>query len=470
MKAGDKIAQYELYEELGRGGMGTVFRARDLDNGRLVALKVLPPELALNASLLQRFRREVQTMKTLEHPHIVRIFDVGESNHTYYFAMEYMGGGSLEKLLQKQSRLPVLQALDIVIQVAEALDYSHQKNLIHRDIKPANVLMNEEGVIKLSDFGIAKVIEATRMTVTGGIMGTVDYMAPEQAEGRAITAKTDIYALGAMLYQMLTSQVPFIGETPTQVIQKHRFSLPEPPRNLNPEVPESLSMLVETMLQKDPSRRIPTAAALMHVLEKIKDQAASGAPAPATPPTPVVTATEQEPETVEKPWTFTPPPTPYPRHAQRSSRWPLVVGIGILAGLLVLWMGYGQIREIFERKISATEMFDEAREAYFDRGDVDQAGKLCLKLIRLYSDSEEAEMANHLLREMKSAKRWDWEPALRFVLVKNRWEEWGRYDSDWRELIKDDLNVITNHFPEHPAAQKARNLLDEISKWETRRE
>lgn len=460
MQAGERIGHYELLEELGRGGMGTVYRARDLEDGRTVALKVLPAELSLNASLVQRFRREVQTMRHLEHRHIVNICDVGEADHSYYFTMEYMAGGSLEKLLQQRGRLSVPEAIDVAIQVSEALDYSHQRNLVHRDIKPANVLLSEDGVVKLSDFGIAKVVEATRMTVTGGIVGTVDYMAPEQAEGRAITPKTDIYAMGAMLYHMLTGRVPFPGETPSQVIQQHRFSLPEPPRNLVPEMPENLSMLIEVMLQKDPAKRIPTAAALIHTLQKIKDQVATaGAPEVQETPKPAVQIEEKP---VEQ------PPRAYPSYERRSSRWPLVVGIGILAGLVVFLVGQSRIKGIFRSKVRASELLDQARDAFYARGDLDQARELCRELIRGFPGTEEADIAQQILADVSSQKAWGLEP--RFVLGHARGHLRKRVYSDrlWREYIKDRLGLILKHWPESNEAKEAQRLLDEIENWERR--
>jgi len=472
MRVGERLAHYELLEELGHGGMGTVFRAKDLNTGQEVALKVLPPELSLNPALLQRFRREVMTLRQLHHPGIVRILDVGSEGRTHYFAMEYVGGGSLEQLLQRRGgRLEVEEAIDIIIQLAEALDYAHNKNIIHRDIKPSNILLTEGGHPKLTDFGIAKVVEATRMTVTGGIVGTVDYMAPEQAEGRAIGPRTDIYSLGVLLYQMTTGRLPFKGETPSEVIQKHRFSLVEPPINYNPDMPENLSLVIEHMLEKDPSKRVASARQLIKVLQKIKSQmhpsdpskrptvynaenfvspdrdtSVEGAPAAVgTEPTPV-------PETA-------PPPRPRRRRSyQEPPDWSgrLWLLLGVLLLLLVLGLPFYRVLTRFlSTPQPAATLLDQALEAE-RQGDYTVARSLYRQIIDRYPESPEAEAAREGLDRIRKMTRWDWLRRSLMASVRDA-ERMGAW-----ELAHDLVLVMKRYWPEDQRLDDELKRIDEV--------
>lgn len=271
---GTRIGNYEVVEQIARGGMATIYKARDVLRHQTVALKVLPPELGFSEGFLSRFQREVETLKGLRHPSIVRLYDVGRTENLHYFCMEYVSGGSVEQIINRTGKLDIKQAIDIAMGVTEALEYAHQQGVIHRDIKPANLLLDESAKVKVSDFGVAKVVDATQMTLTGGIVGTVEYLAPEQVEGRRVSPRTDVYSLGVSLYQMVTGRLPFTGTTPTEILQKHRFSLPESPRELNPEVPRRLSQLIEQMLQKEAERRPESMPAVKRELERIKVQMA----------------------------------------------------------------------------------------------------------------------------------------------------------------------------------------------------
>lgn len=274
VQLGRIVGGYQLLNELGRGGMGAVYKANDYRRNRIVAMKVLPAELAYTRTFMQRFEREIETLQRLRHPNIVQLYDVGEDQEVRFYCMEYVDGGSVAGRLEVEGRLPVAEAVDIAYQVAEALEYAHAQGIVHRDIKPANILLTRDGTAKLTDFGVAKIIEATQATVTSGVVGTIEYLAPEQATGGAVTPATDIYSLGATLYEMVTGRPPFQGDTPSQILHKQLHSLPEQPRYLRPEIPPRLNDLIMKMLEKRPERRITSALALKRELERIKVQLA----------------------------------------------------------------------------------------------------------------------------------------------------------------------------------------------------
>ncbi len=249
--------------------MARVYEAVDR-RGQKVALKVLPPELSLQPVFVTRFRREILALRSLDHPNIVKVLAVGDEETIPWYAMEYVSHGSLDDRLGEKPRLSVDEVLYMAKCIAWALEYAHEKGVIHRDIKPGNIMFDEKGQAKLADFGIAKVIEATRMTQTGGIIGTVEYMSPEQAEGRNADKRTDIYSLGVVMYEALTGQVPFRGASSIEVIRAHRFKLPEPITNLRQEVTKRLARLIDTMLNKERKDRIESARALLRELERVE--------------------------------------------------------------------------------------------------------------------------------------------------------------------------------------------------------
>jgi len=264
------LGHYRIERELGRGGMGTVYQAVDEAPdaaGRVVALKVLPPELAREPQFFHRFRREIRTLAKLDHPGIVRILDVGSEGTFHYYAMEYVDGPTLQNILERERRLDPMRACKLGLELCDALEHAHRQGIIHRDLKPANILLDAHGRTHLTDFGIAKVIEATRMTTTGGIVGTAEYMSPEQAEGRAVDRRSDLYGLGVVLYRALTGRVPFEGKTVLDVIRQHRYAVLESPKELNPEMPSALSALIEQLLEKEPEKRPPSAALAKRALQ-----------------------------------------------------------------------------------------------------------------------------------------------------------------------------------------------------------
>ena len=261
--------QYAIDEEIGRGGMSIVYRARDLRLNRPVAIKILPPELAYDPAIRTRFTREAQTSAQLTHPNIVPIYDVGEREGIAYFVMALVSGGNLAAHLAREPRPPVEQTRRVVREIADALDYAHQHGVVHRDIKPDNVLLDaDSGRAVVTDFGIARAIEGgSRLTVTGIAVGTPAYMSPEQAVGeRELDGRSDVYSLGIVAYQMLTGRVPFVGANSMALLLKHVHDTPRPIAELRPETPRGMREAVERALVKDVEDRWPTAGALRDAL------------------------------------------------------------------------------------------------------------------------------------------------------------------------------------------------------------
>jgi len=261
--------QYRVDSEIGRGGMSVVYRALDLRLNRPVAIKVLPPELAYDPAIRLRFTREAQTSAQLAHPHIVPIHDVGERDGVAYFVMSHVTGGNLASLLARSPRPPIDETRRVLREIADALEYAHQRGVVHRDIKPDNVLIDHEsGRVMVTDFGIARAIEAgSRLTVTGIAVGTPAYMSPEQAMGeRDVDGRSDLYSLGVVAYQMLTGRLPFTGGNSMALLLKQVNERPRPIADLRPEVPKHIRDAVERAMLKDPDERWPTAAAMRDAL------------------------------------------------------------------------------------------------------------------------------------------------------------------------------------------------------------
>jgi eukaryotic-like serine/threonine-protein kinase len=274
--------RYRVISRLGSGGMADVYLAQDQLLGREVAVKVLHHHFAEDHEFVERFRREASSAAALSHPNIVGIFDRGEWNGTYYIAMEYVAGRSLKLIVREHGALEPAAAIDIVIQVLRAARSAHRRGVIHRDLKPHNVILDEEGRVRVTDFGIARA-GASDMTLTGSIMGTAQYLSPEQAQGFVVSASSDLYSIGVILYELLTGSVPFEGETAVAIAFKQVAAEPSPPSQLNPAVPASLDAVVLRALAKDPAQRYADADELIAVLEHEREMlpAFAGAPAPA---------------------------------------------------------------------------------------------------------------------------------------------------------------------------------------------
>jgi eukaryotic-like serine/threonine-protein kinase len=255
--------RYELNHLIARGGMAEVYRAHDRLLDRPVALKVLFPELSVDRSFVERFRREAQAAANLSHPNIVPVFDWGEDSGTYFIVMEFIDGRPLSSILKTAGTLSAERTADVGAHVAAALGYAHKHGVIHRDVKPGNVLITDEGQVKVTDFGIARAINTEEsLTQTGAVMGTATYFSPEQAEGIGVDARSDLYSLGVVLFEMVTGRPPFLGDTPVAVASKHVRDHPPAPRELNPAIPPTFEAIILKAMAKDPAHRYGTAEEL----------------------------------------------------------------------------------------------------------------------------------------------------------------------------------------------------------------
>jgi eukaryotic-like serine/threonine-protein kinase len=253
--------RYRILRRLGTGGMANVYLAEDEELGRRVAIKILNDRHASDDSFVERFRREAKNAAGLSHPNIVSIYDRGEAEGTYYIAMEYLEGRSLKDRIVAEGPLSIAGAIDATRQILRALGFAHRRGIVHRDIKPHNVLLAQEGTErrhKVTDFGISRT-SASQMTEAGSIVGTAQYLSPEQARGAPVDQRSDIYSVGIVLYELLTGQLPFTGETPLEIAMKHLSEVPKPPSTLRPEVPPDLDMVVLRALAKDPAERFESA-------------------------------------------------------------------------------------------------------------------------------------------------------------------------------------------------------------------
>src|ERR687896_2026514 len=258
--------RYRIIRRLGSGGMADVYCAEDTQLGRKVADRLLSRRFAEDSEFVERFRREASSAAGLQHPNIVGVFDRGQWDGTYYIAMEFLDGHTLKQLVREHGAMPPELASDITVQVLRAARFAHKRGVVHRDIKPHNVILDEEGRAKVTDFGIARA-GASDMTETGSIMGTAQYLSPEQAQGQPVDARSDLYSIGIVLYELLTGRVPFDAESPVTVALKQVSEDALRPRDLNPAVPPALDAVAMRALRKEPAERFQSADAFIAALE-----------------------------------------------------------------------------------------------------------------------------------------------------------------------------------------------------------
>src|SRR4051794_3508442 len=277
--------RYEIQRELAQGGMAEVYLARDQLLNRPIALKALFPEYAREPSFVERFRREAQAAANLNHPNIVAIYDWGQETGTYFIVMEYVEGRSLRDVIRTDGPIDAAQAAEITSEIASALAFAHRGGVVHRDVKPGNVLITQGGIVKVTDFGIARAGTSDGLTQTGSVMGTATYFSPEQAQGLAVDGRSDVYSLGVVLYEMVCGVPPFVAESPVSVAYKHVREEPIAPSVRNPDVPPALEQIILSALAKDPEHRYQSADDLRAAILRFR----RGRPLVAAPITALVT-------------------------------------------------------------------------------------------------------------------------------------------------------------------------------------
>jgi eukaryotic-like serine/threonine-protein kinase len=358
--------RYRILRKLGAGGMANVYLAEDEELGRRVAIKILNDRYANDELFIERFRREAKSAAGLSHPNIVSIYDRGQAEGTYYIAMEVIEGRSLKELILTRGPLPIGQAIAYTLEMLEALRFAHRHGIIHRDIKPHNILIGER--LKVTDFGIARA-GASQMTEAGSIMGTAQYLSPEQARGAPVTASSDLYSIGIVLYEMLTGKVPFTGDSAIEIAMKHLNEAPRPPSKIRPEIPEELDQVVLRALAKAPEDRYQTAEEFAEDLHRVEaglplaPETAEAATALLTAPTAAAAiggTTEVLPDEatrVAAPRPTTPaqppayrPPYMYDEPPPKRRRWVpwLLVALLLAAAGFAGWYVYTQIQEQLE--------------------------------------------------------------------------------------------------------------------------
>jgi serine/threonine-protein kinase len=355
--------RYRVVEHIGSGGMADVYRAEDTHLGRPVALKLLYKRFAQDQEFVERFRREASAAAGLQHPNVVSVYDRGEFDGTYYIAMEYCEGMSLKALVLREAPLSVRRAISLTKKILVAARFAHRRGVIHRDLKPHNVIVGQDGAddfVKVADFGIARA-GASEITEVGAIMGTAQYLSPEQAQGRSVNEASDLYSIGVVLFEMLTGRPPFDGDSAVAIALKHVSQPPPSPRELRSEIPPELEAVVLRALAKEPSQRYSDADSFIRDLELVEARLDAGAkpdveataafapvvdaaPAPANPP---VAAAASSPATVAAPPRPAPPPVqpptppaePPPREPGERRRTTRLVALGVLVAIAAIALG-----------------------------------------------------------------------------------------------------------------------------------
>lgn len=377
--------RYRIVRKLGSGGMATVYLAEDQELGRRVAIKILNERHANDDQFVERFRREAKNAAGLSHPNIVSIYDRGEAEGTYYIAMEHLDGRNLKELIAARGPAPVRVAVDVARQTLAALAHAHKNGIVHRDIKPHNIMADGDRRVKVTDFGIARA-GASQMTEAGSIVGTAQYLSPEQARGAHVDHRSDLYSVGVVLYEMLTGKVPFTGESPVEIAMKHLSDTPPPPSEVKDGLPRELDMIVMRALAKDPERRYQSAEEMSGDLERVAgglgvssetEEAATriiaGANAMPTQISRAPTLARTAPAYPAEPVYYD-----YEEERRRRPVWPWIIAFLLLIGTIVGgWYVYNQIqRELAAREPVAVPLF-EGQQVELALAECDRRGIQC---------------------------------------------------------------------------------------------
>jgi serine/threonine-protein kinase len=365
--------RYEVLHRLGSGGMADVYCATDLQLGRKVALKMLYRRFAEDQEFVERFRREASHAAGLQHQHVVSVYDRGEWDGTYYIAMEYLEGRSLKQLILQEAPLAPARAIDLALQILRAARFAHKRGIIHRDLKPHNVIVDGEERATVTDFGIARA-GASDMTQTGSIMGTAQYLSPEQAQGHAVSAPSDLYSIGIIIYEMLTGRVPFAGDSAVTIALKQVSETPLPPSRFNAAVTPELEAAVLRALEKDPARRFADAEEFIAALEAARARIPAGLTAQPTDATTIVPPSEEDtlppyvpappapPPALDPAYAYPPGPLPPAEEREGGGRWwkallamLLVAGL-IVGGLLLFGTEKAEVPRVVGANQSAAEI------------------------------------------------------------------------------------------------------------------
>ena len=456
--------RYEVIEELGRGGMGRVYKVYDQKIEEVIALKVIHPEISVNEKAIDRFRNELRFARKIGHRHVGRLFDLGEEDHKFFITMEYVEGENLKSFIRRSGQLAPRKAISLTKQVCEGLSEAHRLGIIHRDLKPQNIMIDREGNARIMDFGIARFTEAEGLTGSGVMVGTPEYMSPEQVETIEVDKRTDIYALGVILYEMVTGRVPFAGETPLAVLIKHKQESPQNPQESNPLVSEAMTRIILKCLAKEKEARYASVEELYEELtlaEGALPQAEKG----------VMTR-------------------PFPRARRRAKPWVWAgVGIAMLMAFVLIW--YQFLRKAPARTIA--EEAERARKVYVAKppqpppvsetraerspGQKSEGGRSLFSLLspdalRKLSHNEiqgildfEKQMAN-IKGVIPQGAAFDetWESAYRKVNEGKRLHEEGRIEEAQKTSKEgqDEMQKLLTMVAERDQALEAKSLLTEV--------